>query len=158
MDLNELNNRRMDRQTYYLRIAEVVAERGTCPKAKVGAVLVDPDSNRIISMGYNGSAKGAPHCNELGCLEIDLGTGHGKSCIRTIHAELNALLHLDKRYGQMDLYSTHQPCFQCFKALVAAGVVNMFYLNPYQDRARDLLHGELPWITMHQVSLQEYTP
>lgn len=139
---------RIERDSYYMKIAEVVAMRSTCGKAQVGCVLVDPKTNRIVATGYNGSAKGAPHCIEVGCMVVDLGVGHGESCVRTVHAELNALLHLDRNYDSLLMYSTHQPCFQCWKALVTANVHNIFYINPYSDKIRDRLAEECPVITM----------
>ena len=138
-----MNIGRISRDEYFIRIADVVALRSTCNRAQVGAVLVDPYTNRIVATGYNGSAKGAPHCIDVGCLEMDLGTGHGTSCIRTIHAELNAVLHLEHNYTRLVLYSTHQPCFQCTKALIAANVKDIYYRLPYKDIARDLLLKEI---------------
>jgi len=135
--------KRMEREEYFMRIALVVKERSTCGKAKVGAVLVDPMTNRIVATGYNGSPKKAPHCIAVGCLEVDLGNGHGKSCIRTIHAELNAILHLEHNYPVLHLYCTHQPCVHCLKALIGANVVKIYYLHDYKDLARDLLAREL---------------
>src|SRR5690349_1035987 len=68
---------------YFLDIAFSVAERSTCDRAHVGAVLVR--DRRILATGYNGSPAGLPHCDEVGHLLID---GH---CVRTLHAEQNAI-------------------------------------------------------------------
>lgn len=73
-----------------LKIAKVVAERGTCLRASVGALIVR--DGRIISHGYNGSPPGAAHCIDVGC---EMENGH---CIRTIHAEANAIAFA-ARYG-----------------------------------------------------------
>ena len=93
--------KRPSREEYYMSIAEIVAERSTCARAKVGAVLIDPKTNRIVATGYNGSAKGAPHCIEEGCLM------HKDHCIRTIHAEMNAILHLEHNYPQLQIGRAH---------------------------------------------------
>ncbi|MCI2033780.1 MAG: deaminase, partial [Lactobacillus sp.] len=69
---------------YFMKLATNVAERSTCERATVGAVLVK--EHRIIATGYNGSISGDPHCDEAGHLMRD---GH---CIRTLHAEMNAIL------------------------------------------------------------------
>jgi dCMP deaminase len=138
--------RRMDREVWYLRIAEVIAERSSCTRAKVGAVLVDPTTHHIVSMGYNGSTKGGPHCTDMGCLM------YKKHCIRTIHAELNAVLHLERQYQYLYLYCTHQPCYQCIKALVGAGVITIYYKKEYEDKARDLLLKELPNLKLIKVT------
>ena len=154
MDKNQSSNRRMGRLDYYMKIAQTVAERSTCSKAKVGAILVDPKTNRIVSTGYNGSMAGDLHCIDVGCLELDLHNGHGPSCIRTIHAELNAVLHLEHRYDWLDLYATHQPCYNCIKPLVVAKVKTIYYIQPYKDEARDLFLDKCNY----QVKMVRYIP
>ena len=62
----------------------MIANRSTCKRAKVGAVLVK--DNKVISTGYNGSVSGTEHCIDHDCLVIE---GH---CVRTLHAEVNAIL------------------------------------------------------------------
>lgn len=74
---------RPDWDLYFIRIAKEVASRSTCPRAAVGAVIVQ--DNRILATGYNGAPTGAPHCTEVGCQVVD---GH---CIRAVHAEINAI-------------------------------------------------------------------
>lgn len=102
---------------YFFRIADDVATRATCPRLHVGAVLVR--ENRIIVTGYNGSLPGEEHCEDVGCEMVD---GH---CTRTIHAELNAILHAAKEGISTNgtiAYLTHEPCPRCVKHLRAAGV------------------------------------
>lgn len=123
---------------YFLNIAKIVAEQSTCPRAHVGAVLVDASNNRIISTGYSGSIPKAPHCEEVGCLLED---GH---CRRTVHAEMNALLFMRGHYENLTLYSTHKPCYQCLKALVTANVKTIYYLTIYKDDIADRILNELP--------------
>lgn len=74
---------RISRDEMFIQIARIVARRGTCNRAQVGAVIVK--DSRIISIGYNGSLPGEAHCTDVGCKIVD---GH---CIRTIHAEANAI-------------------------------------------------------------------
>lgn len=126
---------RPDWDEYFLRMAELAAQRSTCPRRAVGAVLVR--EQRLIASGYNGSLRGQAHCLEAGCLLVD---GH---CKRTVHAELNALLQcavhgLASRGTTM--FVTSFPCMDCAKALVQAGVVEVCYRDPYADpHSRDLL-------------------
>lgn len=109
-------------------MAKLVRTRATCPRRRVGAVLVR--ENRIIATGYNGSIKGAPHCDDVGCLMVD------DHCVRTVHAEINAILHCAV-YGVSSvgatLYCTDFPCVNCAKALVQAGVRRIVYESPYPD-------------------------
>lgn len=82
----------------------------------------------VLASGFNGSPAGLPHCTEVGCL-ID-----GNHCVRTIHAELNAIL-LAARHGVplvgSTAYITTRPCIRCLNALIQSGVSSIFYLQPY---------------------------
>lgn len=69
---------------YFINIAKAVAERSTCDRAHVGAVLVR--EKRILTTGFNGSPAGLEHCDQIGHLLVE---GH---CVRTIHAETNAII------------------------------------------------------------------
>jgi len=71
-----INRTRMNRITYYLKIADLAAERSTC-HIKAGCVITR--NNRITAIGYNGAPPGQDHCLDKGCL---LYKGH---CIRTVH-------------------------------------------------------------------------
>jgi len=127
---------------YWMNIAKQVAEASTC-RVKVGCIILW--KNTIVGMGYNGSIHGDEHCEDVGCLFVDNPT-HGKSCIRTIHAEMNAILKCEQRgdaKNPLSVYSTHQPCLICFKMLRQIGVYKICYENPYIDGWRDKLHERL---------------
>lgn len=113
---------------YFIGIAEQVAKRSTCPRAAVGAVIVK--DRRILTTGYNGAPMGLPHCTEVGCLMVD---GH---CVRTLHAEQNAIiqaaLHGVSVQGST-MYVTHQPCLNCAKMIINAGIVRVVYGGDYPD-------------------------
>ena len=113
---------------YFTDIAFVVAQRSTCDRAHVGAVLVR--DRRILTTGYNGAPAGLPHCDEVGHLMVD---GH---CVRTLHAEQNALiqaaLHGVGTEGAT-AYVTHQPCLTCAKMLINAGTRRVVYAGNYPD-------------------------
>ncbi len=126
---------RPTREKYFMEIAKLVATRSTCERAQVGAVLVN--KGRIVSAGYNGSPQGGKHCTDVGCLIYE---GH---CIRTLHAEVNAVLHLEHKYDYLELYCTHNVCHNCLKMLVPANVANIYYLNEYDCKERDLIIKDL---------------
>jgi dCMP deaminase len=114
-------------ESYFLQIAEVVSDRGTCDRRKVGVVLVK--DNRIVATGYNGSIVGEAHCDEVGHLMED---GH---CIRTVHAEMNAVAQAAKYGISLDgsvAFITDFPCWNCFKVLVNAGVTSIYYAKNYR--------------------------
>ncbi len=75
---------RPDWDSYFMKIAYAVSERSTCDRAFVGSVIVL--DKRILTTGFNGSPAGQDHCDEIGHLMVD---GH---CVRTIHAETNAII------------------------------------------------------------------
>ena len=98
---------RICRDKMFMEIAHIVAKRGTCNRARVGAVLVDPFNN-IVSIGYNGAPAGEPHCDQVGHIM------YKNHCIRTIHAEENCLNKVDIRAeGTYTMYVTHYPCVKC---------------------------------------------
>jgi dCMP deaminase len=110
-----------------MKIAFAVSERSTCDRAFVGSVLVL--EKRILTTGFNGSPSGQPHCEEIGHLMVD---GH---CVRTIHAETNAIiqaaLHGVSTRGAA-CYVTHFPCINCTKALINAGITRLIYSSAYR--------------------------
>ena len=113
---------------YFMEIAHTVATRATCPRASVGAVLVR--EHRILTTGYNGAPRGVAHCTEAGCIVVN------DHCQRATHAEANAIvqgaLHGVGLQGAT-AYCTHQPCVNCSKLLISAGVVKIVYDQPYPD-------------------------
>ena len=80
---------RLSWQDYFMANAELISKRSTCDRAFVGAVLVK--DKRIIATGYNGGVSEADNCNEVGHYMED---GH---CIRTVHAEMNAIISAARR-------------------------------------------------------------
>ncbi|MDY0396739.1 ComE operon protein 2 [Virgibacillus halophilus] len=108
--------------------SHLLALRSTCTRLMVGATIVR--EKRIIAGGYNGSVSGSVHCIDEGCYVID---GH---CVRTVHAEANALLQCAK-FGvptkNADIYVTHFPCLQCCKQIIQAGIKNVYYADDYHN-------------------------
>lgn len=119
---------RVNWNEYFMNIAEQVATRSTCERKHVGAVIVR--DRTILSTGYNGSLRGAPHCTEVG---HDMENGH---CVRTVHAEANAVAQAAKhgvRIDDSEIYVTASPCLTCFKLLVNAGIQKIYYKEFYRD-------------------------
>lgn len=113
---------------YFMAQAVLLSLRSTCTRLEVGATLVK--DRRIIAGGYNGAVSGDNHCIDHGCYVVD---GH---CIRTIHAEMNALLQCAKLGVSTDgaeIYVTHFPCLHCTKAILQAGIKKIYYLHDYHN-------------------------
>lgn len=120
---------RIERLEMCMAIAKVVAQRGTCDRARVGCVIVDKHG-RPVSWGYNGSPAGEPHCDDVGHLM------YGDSCIRTVHAEQNAVFYISRTGGPRvegaTIYCTHFPCLNCAKMIVTAGIETLVYERDYR--------------------------
>lgn len=130
---------RIDRQDYFMKIAILTKSRSTCKHnfGGVGCVIVE-DFKYIVSTGYNGSPPSDEHCIEAGCLLHD---GH---CIRTIHAEANAIARLSTKPNSVyTVYTTLQPCLDCFKLIWASGIKCVIYSKPYDDKRRDVFINDV---------------
>lgn len=111
-----------------MAIATEVATRATCDRKLVGAVIVRDRS--ILATGYNGSIAGTPHCDEVGHLMED---GH---CVRTIHAENNAIIQAARNGVRIDsasIYVTASPCWNCFKMIANSGIKKIVFGEFYRD-------------------------
>ena len=128
---------RKDWDRYFMEIARVVSSRATCDRKHVGAVIVR--ERTILSTGYNGSIRGLPHCDEVGCMMED------DHCVATIHAESNAIIQAARngvRLEGAECYVTASPCWSCFKMLANAGIVRIAYAEFYRDqRVFDVARG-----------------
>lgn len=125
----EPRRKRKGWDSYFMKIAEVVASRSTCDRKMVGAVIVK--DKRILSTGYNGSISGMPHCDEVGHV---IESGH---CIATVHAEANALIQAAKNGVSIDgatMYVTVSPCWNCFKMIANCGIRRVVFKDLYDDR------------------------
>ncbi|MGB9772858.1 MAG: deoxycytidylate deaminase [Bacteroidota bacterium] len=137
-------DKRLGWHEYFMKIASVVAERSTCNRAKVGAVIVK--DRTILATGYNGAPAGLPHCTEVGCL-IYISRGpdgeEEENCYRAIHAEINAIVQAAKHGVSIDgadIYVTASPCYHCLKTLINAGIKNIYYGEPYKiHRVKELV-------------------
>ncbi|MEE1108007.1 ComE operon protein 2 [Macrococcoides canis] len=119
---------RIQWKEYFMAQSQLLALRSTCTRLSVGATIVK--DNRIIAGGYNGSVSGEVHCIDAGCYVED---GH---CIRTIHAEMNALLQCAKMGVSTEgahIYVTHFPCIHCTKSLIQAGIKKIYYAEDYKN-------------------------
>ena len=131
---------RTSRDRLFIDVALRFAEQGTCNRAKVGAVIVQ--DRRIVSCGYVGSPPGQPHCLDVGCDPED-------GCLRTIHAEMNAILWAARMGVPLDgaeMYATHSPCLTCAQGIVQAGIGKFVYVTDYRKARLDILNlADVVW-------------
>jgi len=122
---------------YFLGIAREVAKRATCDRGRSGCVVVR--DKRILTTGYVGSPTGMPHCDDVGHMFRDVIHPDGsitKHCVRTIHAEQNAICQA-ARFGialeGATLYCKMEPCFTCAKMIINAGIKRVVCEKRYHD-------------------------
>lgn len=121
---------------YFMSITDLVAQRATCTRRQVGAILVR--DKRIVTTGYNGAPSKISHCLDVGCLREQQGipSGERHELCRGLHAEQNAIiqaaLHGVSLAGAT-LYCTNQPCAICTKMLLNTRIVEIVYKEGYAD-------------------------
>jgi dCMP deaminase len=136
--------KRPDKFEHYLNRAKVAAERSTCLRRRIGAIIIRDDVE--VSSGYVGSPKGTEHCIDTGrCMRKELGIPPGEryELCRSVHAEQNAIINAARSGatiagGEMYIYSErvkqaynekagetsriYGPCIICAKMLINAGI------------------------------------
>lgn len=135
---------------YFMGQSLLLSLRSTCTRLAVGATIVR--DKRIIAGGYNGSVSGDVHCIDEGCYLVD------NHCVRTIHAEMNAILQCAKfgvKTDQAEIYVTHFPCLQCTKMIIQAGIKKIVYLKDYHNNDYALRLIEQAGVEVEQVILSK---
>lgn len=127
---------RLSWDEYFMKLAWLVAERSTCLRHHVGAVIVR--DKRILTTGYNGAASGTKDCLELGCLrnELNIPSGTRHEICRAIHAEQNAIIQAGTHGINIQggtLYCTHSPCILCAKMIANAKIKRVVMSIKYPD-------------------------
>jgi len=123
--------KRKSKKDYYLDIAKAVSERSPCLKLHVGAVIVKDDC--IVSTGYNGPARGIPHCNVCSRENVPHRSSYSEEC-PSVHAEENAVINAARQgtsvvggimyvYTGEDLY----PCYRCIRVINNSGIKKVYY-------------------------------
>ena len=131
------NNKRPGWDQYFIKMAKLTAERSTCIRRQVGAVIVK--DKHIIATGYNGAPRGLEHCTDIGsCLRQELGVPSGErhELCRALHAEQNAIIQaatLGQSIEGGTIYITHQPCIICAKMIINAGIDRIVVAEGYPD-------------------------
>jgi dCMP deaminase len=139
---------------YFMKIAHLVAERSTCVRRRVGAIIVK--DKRIVSTGYNGAPRGLRHCLEVGCLREQMGipSGERQELCRGAHAEQNAIIQAASSGGSMEgatMYCTTAPCSTCSKMIINAGIRRLVLGERYPDALGETLVAEAGIETVYQV-------
>lgn len=111
---------------YFLEVMKSVAARATCDRGKSGSVVVK--DKRILTTGYVGAPIGLAHCDDAGHMMKKVTHEDGTEsmhCVRTVHAELNAILQAAKFGISLEgstIYSKMEPCSTCAMAIINSGI------------------------------------
>ncbi len=130
---------RISKHDYYLKIASVVLERGTCLRRNYGAVIVLND--QIVSTGYTGAPRGTDNCCDLGTCkrtQMNIPAGERYELCESVHAEMNAIIHAGReRCLGATMYLVGQdmqtreflstpPCPLCQRVITNAGIAMVY--------------------------------
>lgn len=139
-DTNNNNYKRPSWDEYFIEISEMVGKRGSCDRGRAGCVIVK--NNRLIAAGYAGSPIGLPHCDEVGHemhTVIHEDGSQTKHCIRTAHAEQNAICEAARMGIALEgstLYCKMTPCYICAKMIINCGIKRVVCAQDYHAGQR----------------------
>ena len=157
---------RIDKENYYLDIAETVLERSTCLRRCYGAIIVKNDE--IVSTGYNGAPRGRKNCMDLGyCTReaMNVPSGERYELCRSVHAEMNAIISAARRdtlgatlylagreakTGELLQHATS--CSMCRRLIINAGIDRVVIRE--SERDYNVVHVE-DWIRVDDSLPQE---
>ena len=144
---------RIDKENYYLDIAQAALERSTCLRRRYGAIIVQNDE--IISTGYNGAPRGRINCADLAyCAReaLQVPSGERYELCRSVHAEANAIISAarremlgatlymacrDAKTGELVPHSTS--CSMCRRLMINAGIARLVVRDtPTEYRVVDI--------------------
>lgn len=123
-------------EEYFLGLLEPIGRRGTCDRGRSGAVIVSP-GNTILATGYVGAPPGQPHCDEVGHMMktvTDEKGNQSQHCVRTLHAEENAILQCAKDGVKIEgatIYCKMVPCYNCAMRIVRVGIKKLIAQKRY---------------------------
>jgi dCMP deaminase len=129
-------NRRPSWDDYFLELADAASSRATCDRGKSGCVIVR--DKQVLATGYVGSPAGLPHCDDVGHLMKKVIQENGEiseHCLRTVHAEQNAICQAAKRGISIEgatVYQRMTPCRTCAMLLINCGIKKVVCERKYQ--------------------------
>ena len=111
---------------YFIEVAHAISKRATCDRGRSGCVIAR--DNQLLVTGYVGSPVGLPHCDDVGHQMKKVVHEDGRvtqHCVRTVHAEQNAICQAAKRGISIDgatLYCRMTPCRTCAMLIINSGI------------------------------------
>jgi len=141
---------------FFLKTAYLLGQESKCVSHKVGAVIAK--NKRIISTGYNGTPPGFQNCNKkFDKNNYDREEHHKWSKIYEVHAEMNAIAFAAKHdigIEGAEIYTILQPCDDCLKNIIAAGIKKIYYVFEYDKSEKsNALWNEIEYEKVEDPSL-----
>ena len=129
---------------YFLGLMDEVGKRATCDRGRSGCIVVR--GKQIVCTGYVGSPPGLPHCDDVGHLMKKVVDDDGTSrqhCVRTIHAEQNAICQAAQHgisLKECTLYCKMEPCRVCAMLIISVGIKKVIAKKKYHaaQETRDM--------------------
>ncbi len=134
---------RIEKENYYLDIAQTVLERSTCMRRCYGAIIVRNDE--IVATGYNGAPRGRKNCSDLGCCvreQMQVPRGERYELCRSVHAEANAIISasrnecigatiylVGKEAQSGQILKDATSCSMCRRMIINAGIERVVIRN-----------------------------
>ena len=123
---------------YFIEVMDGISKRATCGRGRSGCVIAK--NNQILVTGYVGSPAGLPHCDEIGhqmkkVIHVDEGDKVTEHCVRTVHAEQNAICQAARRGVALEgstLYCRMTPCRVCAMLIINCGITRVVCQRKYQ--------------------------
>lgn len=137
---------------YFMEVADAISKRATCDRGRSGCVVAK--DRQILVTGYVGSPQGLPHCDEVGheLKKLIHEDGHTtQHCVRTVHAEQNAVCQAAKRGISIEgatLYCRMTPCRTCAMLLINCGIVRVVCERRYHAAAESEELFRQAWIAL----------
>ena len=133
-----MEDKRPSWDAYFMEVCNAVAKRATCSRGRSGCVIAK--DKQILVTGYVGAPTGLPHCDEVGhWLNGVIHQEDGRKtehCVRTVHAEQNAICQAAKRGISINgatLYCRMTPCRTCVMMIINCGIVRVVCQRKYHD-------------------------
>ncbi len=124
---------------YFMEVARTIAKRATCDRGRSGCVIAR--DKQLLVTGYVGSPVGLPHCDDVGHLMkkvIHDDDSISQHCMRTVHAEQNAICQAAKLGVALDgatVYCKMTPCRTCAMLIINCGIKRVVCEKKYHRGA-----------------------
>ena len=160
----ESNYVRPNWDEYFLGLIEPIGRRATCDRGRSGAIIVS-QGNTILATGYVGAPPGQPHCDEVGHMMrtvIDEQGNKSQHCVRTLHAEENAILQCAKDGIKIEgatIYCKMVPCYNCAMRIVRVGIKRVVAQKRYHadELSMELFKNAGVEVVIIDNSIEEYS-